>query len=780
MKHIILFSIALFMAIYARGQNVSINTNGDPAHPSAMLDITSNDKGLLIPRMTTPDRLAISNPAQGLLVYDLYSRSFWFHDGSWRELASGGGASGPAGGDLSGSYPTPNVVKIQNLDVAFGVPFDKQVLKWDAIQNQWKGKNDSLFLPYNVSFGSATSLFGITNNNTSNGSSAILGRSGNAGSGITPANSMGVWGDNSAGIGVVGTSNTGIGTFGFSFSNHGVYGYSTLANFAGVKGSHANAGGIGVMGEIQNSGTAILGSSTGATGKAGVFQTTNTSQTDTTLLVTTQGLGTAAAFMIPNVSNTKPAVDILHAGNGNGIKLRQTKTNATANALDVLSYSTGIGIYSRSENSTAGKFENTNATNVFPVMVMGTNSLGTTLSITSTHTGSTGNVVDVVNNGLGRGLSVSSLKGNSAYFAITDATATNADVSLQHQGIGRGLEISLTKNTNTQAGLWVNTAGTLGITSQANAASAVAISGTTGPSANDAIGVKGTTGTSVTNGIGVLGQAGASDPNGIGVKGIAGGAISGGIGVLGIGLETNPQAIAVKGIGYTHNEDVGSVTGINMTDGVGVYGESLGFDGIAVAGTVGNTSNHSVAAVFKNTYDLNNRAVMEILSNGKGNGILIDHTSLSNTSPLLRMRNSGSGQFLRFENGLGDIKTTLSKEGNLVTDGTITVLSNKGIVRNTTGTQLRMEIMNVSFSAGSVSHYDEFNSPDYIDVTFSTAFSATPAVSFAQFTSGGIGPLTMTIQDVTTTGCTIELFNYTGMDWSYPASTVKLVIVGAE
>ena len=35
----------------------------------AMLDLTATNRGLLIPRMTQAQRLAISLPAQGLLVY---------------------------------------------------------------------------------------------------------------------------------------------------------------------------------------------------------------------------------------------------------------------------------------------------------------------------------------------------------------------------------------------------------------------------------------------------------------------------------------------------------------------------------------------------------------------------------------------------------------------------------------------------------------------------------------------------------------------------------------
>jgi len=91
-----------------------------------------------------------------------------------------------------------------------------------------------------------------------------------------------------------------------------------------------------------------------------------------------------------------------------------------------------------------------------------------------------------------------------------------------------------------------------------------------------------------------------------------------------------------------------------------------------------------------------------------------------------------------------------------------------------------METLNVNFPAGSIAHYDEFNAPAVIEVDFGTAYSAAPAVSMAQEVSGGIGLLTLSIYDVTTTGFTVELFNYTGYDWNYPATTLKFIVVGAE
>jgi len=48
---------------------VAINEDSALPDGSAMLDIQSTDKGLLIPRMTTAQRDAISNPITGLMIF---------------------------------------------------------------------------------------------------------------------------------------------------------------------------------------------------------------------------------------------------------------------------------------------------------------------------------------------------------------------------------------------------------------------------------------------------------------------------------------------------------------------------------------------------------------------------------------------------------------------------------------------------------------------------------------------------------------------------------------
>lgn len=81
MKQITVFCAYIFCAISLRAQ-VGIN-NPNPDSSSA-LDIKSNKKGILIPRLTSVERVAINKPADGLMVYDntlqqysTYSNNQW-------------------------------------------------------------------------------------------------------------------------------------------------------------------------------------------------------------------------------------------------------------------------------------------------------------------------------------------------------------------------------------------------------------------------------------------------------------------------------------------------------------------------------------------------------------------------------------------------------------------------------------------------------------------------------------------------------------------------------
>ena len=92
-KLMVALSLAFASMVTAQ---VGINTV-DP-DPSAMLDITSTTGGILVPRLTNAQRLAIANPADGLLVYQRTNPwGFWYYDrantNSWIFI----GATGPAG-----------------------------------------------------------------------------------------------------------------------------------------------------------------------------------------------------------------------------------------------------------------------------------------------------------------------------------------------------------------------------------------------------------------------------------------------------------------------------------------------------------------------------------------------------------------------------------------------------------------------------------------------------------------------------------------------------------
>jgi hypothetical protein len=82
--------ITLALANTCFAQSVAINNDGSNPDASAILDIKSSSKGLLLPRMTTVQRTSIGSPAIGLKVFDTDTRTFWFYNGTgWTEFAAG-------------------------------------------------------------------------------------------------------------------------------------------------------------------------------------------------------------------------------------------------------------------------------------------------------------------------------------------------------------------------------------------------------------------------------------------------------------------------------------------------------------------------------------------------------------------------------------------------------------------------------------------------------------------------------------------------------------------
>jgi cysteine-rich repeat protein len=82
-------------------KGVSINEDGVRANPSSMLDVKSDSKGVLIPRLTTAQRTAIVSPAIGLIAFDINTKSFWYYKtGGWSEIS---GSSGTGFSAFNGS-----------------------------------------------------------------------------------------------------------------------------------------------------------------------------------------------------------------------------------------------------------------------------------------------------------------------------------------------------------------------------------------------------------------------------------------------------------------------------------------------------------------------------------------------------------------------------------------------------------------------------------------------------------------------------------------------------
>ncbi len=90
MKHLTRLLLTASIAVASLYTQAQLGIGTDTPAASAQLEVTSESKGVLIPRMTSTNRTGISNPAEGLLVYQTDSPSgFYYRSGStWVRLVN--------------------------------------------------------------------------------------------------------------------------------------------------------------------------------------------------------------------------------------------------------------------------------------------------------------------------------------------------------------------------------------------------------------------------------------------------------------------------------------------------------------------------------------------------------------------------------------------------------------------------------------------------------------------------------------------------------------------
>ena len=754
MKNLIIILLLMLIHLITFAQSVAINETGLPAEPTSLLDISSTTKGLLIPRMRTIERVAIVSPAEGLFVYDIDTHTFWYSTNSiWKEILKTG-------------------------DGGFTLPYDGV------------GTDPN-------------KLFSITNTSAATNTTIYGRRLGGSGLGLGLSNA--IWGDNLDGNGVAGTSdsnsgvagfsNTGIGTSGVSLSGPGLYANSVTGfgiscisqlNFGlastsngvdkpgvlGVNGNNTGAG-YGVIGLIENTtgGAGVWGKNNSIGGNGGLFTIGNINNPDHALKATTSGsgaagyfsstgLGPSGYFVHNNTSNTNPGLIVSNTSNGPGLAVWNGAAN-TNHGIWVAHNGSGKAIYSTSQSGRAGVFEilsagNSNATleastigtgiagkfsatnpinddTAIKASTLGTGFAGT--FIKDNTSGSTSDIrnpcVLIENNSKGAALKINSMHSPSA----------NSGIDLHYGGDAFGANIisakggvhSVSTGATSSAIIAENYAGGYAMKAYANSSSQGAI------------------------------HAENSNMFGRGVKAVV----------------TGSQAMAFEGIA---NSATAAISGTNTGgSGVGVRGLTdgeVGDIGYAIRGETGLDSWGIAGQFISNCPDALTNTLW-VIDNSKGQSFRIQVNNDQNDNEALYVRHDGTGKLISL-NSANNEEFSVLNNGNTMIDGTLLVKGNKGIVRSSSGTQMRIETLTSPAIAsgnlvvgGSVS----------VNVNFGTAFSSAPTVSVANINSGFSGAcdsLTPIIKDVTTTGCTIKVINTYMANSGAFSGTWKIMVIGAE
>jgi len=616
--------------------NVGIGTN--TPNPSSILEMQSTTQGVLVPRMTAVQRLAVTVNAgtEGLLVYDLDSLCFFYYKaGVWTSLCNSGGV-GPAGPTGAAGAPGPtgaagtsgtNGISCWDLN-ANGINDAGEDINadgnWDALDCAGAaGPTGAAGAPGAAGPTGLTGATGVTGSVGPTGATGTAGPTGAAGingtNGATgPTGPTGATGPTGFGVGPTGpTGPTG---------NNGTNGATGPTGVAGTNGTNGATGATGPTGNNGTNGTNGATGATGPTGPTGLAGTNGTNgATGATGATGTNGTNGATGATGPT--------GLTGANGATGA----TGTNGTNGATGATGPTGLTGANGANGATGATGATGTNGTNG---ATGATGPTGPTWTLSSVIYNTNGTVT--VNGTAGSGGPITSANGA---WLTTGNTGTNITTNYIGTNDANAFGIRTGGSALANERMRVLTTGEALYNSQAAAPGDVfGVYGTGYPGATNSLGdyaINGYTagtgasvyGQNLGTGIGVMGEVLNATAFGVGGfnqalngTGVYGATVGGsGNGVWGDYLGTAATGAAVRGQSIQAGSLGIGVAGFSVAGGYGVYGQNTA-TGIGVYG-FNNSSGTGVVGYASATGD----GVFGQASNVAGFGVWAVNTAATGT-----------------------------------------------------------------------------------------------------------------------------------------------------